>query len=75
MTIEASVSELVLASAFLGGQIAVLAGVVRSNRDQGRRLGELEKAIERLETRRDVAKEYQTQRHVAPASGVPITED
>lgn len=58
MTIDVSTSELVIASAFLGGQIITLAGVVRSNISQGRRLGSLErwrtavKAVQRADRQR-----------------------
>lgn len=43
MTIDVSTEAIVVAAAFLGGQIITLAGVVRSNISQGRRLGQLER--------------------------------
>lgn len=73
MTIDVSVEVLVGAAVFMGGQIAILAQVVRSNRDQGRRLGKLEQ----WQTGVEAVKRDRTQRHrvrTAPG-GVPIQGD
>lgn len=71
MTIELSTAEFGIMCAFLGGQIATIAGVVRSNISQGKRIGALE------EWKRGViaVEEYKTKRHAAPVMGVPIQED
>lgn len=71
MTIEVSPEALIVGAAFLGGQIAILAGVVRSNRDQGRRIGQLEQA----ERGRMAVAEYKEKRTLSRAHGVPISED
>lgn len=73
VTIDVSVEVLVGAAVFTGGQIAILAQVVRSNRDQGRRLG----ALERWRTGVEAVKKDRTQRHRVrtAADGVPLQED
>ena len=71
MNVEVSAEALIVGAAFLGGQIAILAGVVRSNRDQGRRIG----ALEKWQERHDAVSDYKTQRHVAPVFGVPTQDD
>lgn len=42
MNLDVSTEVLIGASLFVGGQLVTLASVVRSNRDQGRRIGALE---------------------------------
>lgn len=73
MTLDVSVEMLVGAALFVGGQLVTLAGVVRSNRDQGRRLGALEQwktAVTAVE--KDRAKRVRVR---TAAGGVPISED
>ena len=53
----ATVVVLVSGAVFQGGQIATLAAVVRSNRDQGRRLGAIEKHLEKMAGRKEAERE------------------
>lgn len=69
MTFDVSAEVLAGACIFMGGQIAILAQVVRSNRDQGRRLG----AIEKREGKREGARE-ERQRSFSRANGIPISD-
>lgn len=61
------------AALFVGGQLVTLAGTVRSNRDQGRRLGRLEdwKAAV-IAVEKDRAKRVRVR---TAAGGVPISGD
>lgn len=72
MTIELTVAELAIGCAFMGGQIAILASVVRSNRDQGRRLGGLEKREGERKAAK-VAVQEERKRVRTAAGGVPIS--
>ena len=67
----AEVGLIVGAATMLGGQLAILQQVVRSNRDQGARLGRLEKWREGVEK----VAEYKAKRTLSRAHGVPTTED
>ena len=71
MTIDISTAELAIACAFLGGQIATLAGVVRSNISQGRRLG----LLENWQSNHDAVRAYREKRANAPVLGVPTHTD
>jgi hypothetical protein len=73
MTVDISIEVLVGGAVFLGGQIAILAQVVRSNRDQGRRLGTLEKWRAGLEA----VEKDRTKRHRlnTAAGGVPQSDE
>ncbi len=73
MTVDVSTEVLIGASLFMGGQIAILAQVVRSNRDQGRRLGALERHREAAEAvEKDRAKRLRVR---TSAGGVPVGGD
>lgn len=69
MTIEVTLAEVAVASAFLGGQIAMLATTIRSNRSQGQRLGSLEKWREAV-----IAVEKERRRRKADTRGIPIID-
>lgn len=72
MTVDVSPEVLIGASLFMGGQIAILAQVVRSNRDQGRRLGALERHREAADAvEKDRAKRVRVR---TAAGGVPIDD-
>jgi hypothetical protein len=73
MTLDISTEALIGASLFMGAQLALLTLTVQSNRNQGRRIGKLEKArAGRLAARRAVRVE---RRRVATRGvGVPITD-
>lgn len=71
MTFDVSLEVVIGASLFVGGQLVTLAGVVRSNRDQGRRLGALEKA----EASRIAVLKDRKERVRANTRGVPVTVD
>jgi hypothetical protein len=71
MTLELShVVAIATACLFVGGQLAILAQVVRSNRDQGRRLG----ALERAEAKRAGAAAARRERVLTNPTGVPERE-
>jgi hypothetical protein len=53
LTVDVSMEVLIGASLFIGGQLVTLASVVRSNRDQGRRIG----AVEKWQVKHDAKKE------------------
>jgi hypothetical protein len=73
MTVDVSMEMIIGASLFVGGQLVTLASVVRSNRDQGRRLGKLEdwKAAV-IAVKKDRAERMRVR---TAAGGVPISED
>lgn len=71
VTIDVSIEVIVGASLFVGGQLVTLAGVVRSNRDQGRRLGQLEQwKTATLAVQKDRRVRVRT-----AATGVPVSAD
>lgn len=70
MTFDVSAEVLAGACIFMGGQIAILAQVVRSNRDQGRRLGELED----WKAATLAVKDYKEKRTLSRAHGIPISD-
>lgn len=76
MTVDVSIEVLIGASLFVGGQLVTLAGVVRSNRDQGRRIGALEgREKEREGEAKGEAKALRRLRVRTAAGGVPISDD
>lgn len=71
MTFDVSLEVVIGASLFVGGQLVTLASVVRSNRDQGRRLG----AIERAEAVRVALAKDRKERRREDTRGIPIVSD
>jgi hypothetical protein len=71
MTFDVSLEVVIGASLFVGGQLVTLAGVVRSNRDQGRRLG----ALERAEAVRTALVKDRKERRREDTRGIPIVPD
>lgn len=65
------VIALCTACLFVGGQLAILAQVVRSNREQGRRLG----ALEQWKAKREAIEGDRRIRVRTAAGGVPVAED
>lgn len=71
MTLDVSLEVICGSCLFMGGQLVTLASVVRSNRDQGRRIGALERWKEATIA---IQKDRRTRIRTA-GSGVPLPPD
>lgn len=80
MVLDVTQAELICAAAFMGAQLAMLAGTVQSNRRQGVRIGALELRLSRHLTRHRMrarsrrAARGAVRRHLTNPTGQPVRE-